>query len=181
MSKFCVDGSVTNPKCYTINDYASKFASEEQILDTLLDVLKSTLPGNLREVNDCQNKPIVINEESIDLRPPLEAVRFHLTLNPLGDVPNYPEHKVHRTVEYNFELILTVGNENLDCVTWELIRFKNAVESLLISVELLIDGYDGVYLEPKGFNYFPIGEDKGAYFRQGAYRFSVTVTQYKIN
>lgn len=181
MNKFCVDGSVTNPKCYTVNDYAPQFASEEQILDTLLDVLKSTLPANLKQIKDCQDKPMVISEAKIGLHPPLEIARFQLVLNPLGDVPTYPEHKVHRTVEYNFELILTVGNEVLDCVTWELIRFKNAVESLLLSVELLIDGYDGVFLDPKGFNYFPIGEDKGVYFRQGAYRFSVTVTQYKIN
>ena len=181
MTNFCADGAVTNPKCYKISDYAPRFVSEEYILDTLLDIFKSELPNNLKKIKDCQNNPMVISEDSIGLHPPLEVGRFQLVINPLGDIPTYPEHKINRSVEYNFELILTVGNEVLECVNWELIRFKNEVESLLNSVEFLIDSYDSIYLEPRGFNYYPIGGKNGVYYRQGAYRFSVTVSQYKIN
>lgn len=181
MSKFCVESELTNPKCYTLEKF--RFQSEEQIFDILLDVFKSTLPAEMQLLTGCDDKPLYISEDAIDLVPPDHLPRFCLILNPTSDVPTYPELPVYRSVIYNFELILTVTNDNPNCVTWELLRFKNAVESILIGAELAIDGYESVYLEPQGFNYNAIGNDdiSGKYYRQGAYRFAVTVRQSKTN
>lgn len=178
--KFCVEGVLTNPPCYTLETY--QFQSEEQIFDILLDVFKSTLPGKMAELNGCDDKPLFITEDAIDLVPPAKEVRFSAILNPLSDVPKYAETPIYREVRYNFEWILTSANRIPHCVTWELIRFKNVVESILIGAEFAIDGYDSVYLEPTGFNYeIPAQDENGMYYRQGAYRFAVTVRQSKIN
>lgn len=174
---FCADGTLENPKCYKTESY--DFASEEQIFDILLDVLKSELPAKLEKVNDCDGNPIRIEEKEIDFIPTVTNARFKLLLNPLGDIPNYIDSFYYRTVEYNFEAILTVNNKRLECVTWELLRFKNAVEGLIIGSEFAIDGYNSVEVAPKGFTYFIPDGDGGLFTRQGAYRFTVTVTQYR--
>lgn len=174
MNTFCAEGQ-TEAQCYSIETIS--FNSEERIFDVLLDILKSELPTRLRGVMDCEDKPMVITEDAIDLLPPAKFTRFNVILNPLGDRPTYLESRLMRTVEYQFEAILTASNELARCVTWELIRFKNAVEELIMSADLYIDGYNSAYIQPQGFQYsFPILEE-GVYRRQGAYRFSVTVTQ----
>lgn len=178
MNNFCTDGSLINPKCYTLESF--QFDSEEQIFDILLDIFKSELPPRLALAKDCQGKPMYIAEESIDIIPPTTESKFQLILNPLGDIPEYSENLAYRKVEYNFELLITAQNTVAACVTWELVRFKNIVEGLIIGAELAIDGYHSVYITPKGFNYFIPEAMSGAYRRQGSYRFSVTVTQYKI-
>jgi hypothetical protein len=181
MDRFCVEAGLENPKCYTLEKF--KFQSEEPIFDILLDVFKSELPQDLKQETGCDGKPLFISESSIDIVPSETSARFSLILNPLGDVPTYPESPVYRSVDYNFEFILTVTNDVPNCATWELLKFKNVVESILIGAEFAIDGYDSVYLEPRGFNYYPTGIDdaSGKYYRQGAYRFTVTVKQEKIN
>lgn len=174
----CVEGGLINPKCYTFE--AINFKSEEQIFDILLDVFKSELPKRLAQVKDCQNKPMIIEESSIGILYPDQVTRFAVVLNPLGDIPSYDDSMQYRDVEYKFDLILTVGNEIADCVTWELLRFKNVVEGLLIGSQLVIDGYQSVDIEPGGFNYLiPTKSNDGVYYRQGSYRFSVTVSQFK--
>lgn len=178
MSKFCVEGSI-DPKCVTFESY--EFDSEEQIFDILLDVLKSELPGRLALVKGCDDKPLRIEEDAIGLIQSEGTDRLTLVLEPLGDIPNYAPSMVYRKVDYNFELILTAQNKEAQCVTWELIRFKNVVEGLIVGAEFAIDGYQSVDVEPKGFNYFPLEGSVGLYRRQGSYRFSVTVTQYKNN
>jgi hypothetical protein len=179
MDKFCVEGVTVNPKCASFTRF--DFQSEEQIFDILLDVLKSELPVRLSNIKDCEDKAMYIAEEDIDLIPSGKSAHFSLILNPLSDLPEYSAEFMHRTVVYNFELILTVQNELARCITWELIRFKNAIEGLILGSEFAIDGYDSVDVEPKGFAYFPPEADGGIFRRQGAYRFAVTVTQYKIN
>ena len=179
MKEFCAEGGLTNPKCYKVENF--DFNSEENIFDILLDVFKSELPAKMADILDCQNKPMIIHEEHIDLLPSEGTPRFELILNPFGDIPTYSEALNYREVEYTFELLLTVANQVARCVTWELLRFKNAVESLLIGAEFQIDGYNSVYIEPKGFRYFVPEVDGGNYRRQGAYRFTVTVTQYRTN
>lgn len=177
MKNFCVDGSLTNPKCYSTESF--DFSSEEQIFDILLDVLKSEVPTRLKQVNGCDDKPMYISEEDIDLIPSgNQNARFSIILNPVGDFPEYSDSLMFRTVIYNFELILAVVNESLGCVTWELLRFKNVIEGLIIGTQFAIDGYNSVLVEPRGFNYIiPEPIAAGTYRRQGAYRFSVTVTQ----
>ncbi len=177
MNNFCADGT-TEAKCYSIETVS--FASEEKIFDVLLDILKSELPTRLSLIKDCEDNPMVIDEDSIDLLPPGKFGHFNVILNPLGDRPTYPENGIFRTVAYNFELVLTVSNELARCVTWELLRFKNVIEELVMSAELYIDGYNSVYIEPAGFSYSFPAEDGGIYRRQGAYRFTVTVTQNAI-
>lgn len=177
MNSFCPEGGLQNPRCVTLETF--EFASEEQIFDILLDVFKSTLPDKLALVKDCENKPMRIAEEAISLLPVQGTHRLSLLLNPLGDVPRYPESPIYREVDYNFELFLSVTNKNPDCVTWELLRFKNVIEAILIGAQFAIDGYNSVSLDPKGFTYFLItGPDNNVYRRDGAYRFTVTVTQY---
>lgn len=176
---FCVDGTVLNPKCYTTESI--DFQSEEQIFDILLDVLKAELPPRLALLKDCQDKPMHIAEDDIDLLPSGNPAHFSLIVNPLSDAPTYAESLIYRTVVYEFELILTVANEVARCVTWELIRFKNAIEGLIVGSEFAIDGYDTVLVEPRGFQYYPPTIESNIYHRQGSYRFAVTVTQYKIN
>lgn len=180
MQNFCPEGVVENPKFKILETF--DFASEESIFDIVLDVLKSELPKKMAELMDCNNNPMYISEEDIDLIPSDHDPHFQLILNPLSDLPSYAETREYRTVDYNFELILTVHNNALKCVTWELIRFKNAIEGLIVATELVIDGYDTVYVEPKGFNYYgpEVAETGAAYRRQGSYRFTVTVRQYKI-
>ena len=179
MSKFCVEGSVTNPKCVTLENF--DFTSEEQIFDIILDILKSELPPRMALVMDCQNQPMFIAEENIDLIPAGQDARFEVLLNPVSEIPEYTESRESRIVEYTLELILTVHNELAKCITWEMIRFKNAVEGLIIAAELAIDGYESVYIEPKGFSHFVPESDGVVYRKQGSYRFTVTVTQYKNN
>jgi hypothetical protein len=82
---------------------------------------------------------------------------------------------------YRFELILTVHTTNARCITWELIKFKNSVEGLIIATEFHIDGYESVEVEPQGFNYYVPEQAGNVYRRQGSYKFTVTVSQYKIN
>lgn len=178
MDNFCVEGSLTNPKCVTFESF--DFPSEERLFEILLDVFKSELPSKMAALIGCDDKPLFITEKAIDLTPPQKEVRFSLVFNPLGDLPVYNQGRNYRTVEYNFELNLQSINKSLRCVTWELIKFKNAVEGLIIGAELAIDGYDSVDLEPKGFAYSLPLVGSGKYFREGAYRFSVTVSQYKI-
>lgn len=177
--KFCPEGGLTNPKCYKIESI--DYASEEQILDILLDILKSELPPRLQVLKDCNDKPMYIAEEAIDIIPLGAQAHLSLILNPLGDVPSYSESLLFRTVRYNFELILTVENQVPACITWELMRFKNAVEGLIVGAEFYIDGYSSVVVEPVGFTYYiPEPLDSGSVRRQGTYRFSVTVTQNKL-
>lgn len=174
MYNFCADGT-TEAQCYRLETIS--FNSEEKIFDVLLDILKSELPTRLHAVSDCEDNPMVITEEAIDLLPPAKFSRFNVILNPLADRPTYVDSRLMRTVEYQFEAILTVSNELARCVTWELIRFKNVVEELIMSADLYIDGYNSAFIQPQGFAYsFPVFEE-GVYRRQGAYRFSVTVTQ----
>lgn len=175
MDKFCVDGA-SEAKCYTLQTI--DFSSEEQILDVLLDILKSELPSRVSKIKDCEDNPFFISEEAIDILPPEKWTHLNIILNPMTDKPTYlDENKQLRSVTYNFEIILTVSNALKRCVTWELIRFKNVVEGLIMAAELYIDGYNSVYIEPTGFQWFiPTSED-GVVRRQGAYRFSVTVTQ----
>lgn len=180
MNNFCTEGSLINPKCYKLE--TSDFQSEEQIFDILLDVLKSELPERLSALKDCSGKAMYIAEDNIDIIPSDNVPHFEVTLNPLSDLPKYTDLRNYRTVEYNFELILTVHNEDPKCLTWELIRFKNSVEGLIVATELFIDGYDTVDVEPRGFNYYvPENVGGAVYMRQGSYRFAVTITQYKIN
>lgn len=179
MDKFCVEGVLQNPKCYKTETF--DFPSEEQIFDILLDLLKSELPPKLQLLKDCQDKPMFISEKNIDIIPTNETAKFKVLLNPLSDVPNYNDNLNFRTVDYNFELILTVTNQLARCVTWELLRFKNAIEGLIIGAEFAIDGYNSVAVEPKGFQYYvPEQVEEHLYLRQGTYRFTVTVTQYQI-
>lgn len=177
MNNFCTDGELQNPKCYSVESV--DFKSEENIYDILLDILKSELPKRIAEVKDCQDNPMYIAEEDIDLIPSGKSAHFSLLLIPFGDVPEYTESRQLRTVRHTFEALLTVENELLRCVTWELLRFKNVVESLIIGSEIYIDGYDSVFLEPDGFRYFIPDEGGVGYRHQGAYRFSVTVTQHR--
>lgn len=181
MNSFCPKGSITNPKCYSLQTV--DFNSEEQIFDILLDVLKSELPPRLKLLMDCSGKPMYIDEDSIDIIPdPEKRPHFEVVLNPLSVVPTYPESKIYRTVECNFEAILSVHNEDPKCLTWELLRFKNVVDSLILATEILIDGYDSVDVEPKDFNYYPPENVTGdVYIRQGSYRFAVTIRQSKNN
>ncbi len=179
MNNFCPEAGLKNPKCYTTASF--DFASEEKIFDILLDVFKSELPGKLALIKDCQDKPMYISEEDIDLLPTSNNVKFKFILNPLGAIPTYADNLYSRTVEYDFEIILSVANEIKTCVTWELIRFKNAVEGLLAGVEFAIDGYNGVYTELKGFQYLNPQAEAGVFRRSGTYRFSITVTQYLQN
>lgn len=180
MQEFCPEGTITNPKCYTLETF--DFLSEENIFDILLDLLKSELPPRLKQLNDCSGKPMYIHEEDIDIIVGEDTPHFEVVLNPISNLPSYTDNRLHRTVEYNFELILTVHNEDPKCLTWELLRFKNVVEGLIIAVELAIDGYDTVNVEPKGFEYFiPQQVGKAVYMRQGTYRFAVTITQFKNN
>lgn len=176
MNNFCTEG-ITDAKCYSFEPV--EFDSEEQLFDILLDVLKSQLPTKMKALKDCQDKPMFIPEDAIDLYPPEKFVKFSVVLNPLGDVPSYAESRLRRDVVYNFELILTVQNELKRCVTWELLRFKNAVESLLMATELYIDGYLSAYITPRGFVYSVVEQNNNVYRRQGAYRFAVSVTQTK--
>lgn len=179
MQQFCAEGTIDNPKCYTLETF--DFVSEESIFDILLDVLKSELPPRLALLKDCDDKPMYISEDNIDLVFGDNSPHFELILNPLSDLPSYTDLRNYRTVEYNFELILTVHNERLKCLTWEMIRFKNAIEGLIIATELAIDGYDTVDIEPKGFNYdIPEQVGNAMYMRQGSYRFTVTIRQSKI-
>lgn len=175
MDKFCADG-VTEAKCYSLQTI--DFSSEEQILDVLLDILKSELPARISQVKDCQDNPFYISEEAIDINPPEKFSHLNVILNPMTDKATYlDENKQLRSVTYNFEAILTVSNPLKRCVTWELIRFKNVVETLIMAAELYIDGYNSVYIEPNGFQWFIPTPVDGVVRRQGAYRFSVTVTQ----
>lgn len=179
MNNFCPEAGLQNPKCYTTKSY--DFTSEEPIFDILLDVFKAELPPKMLLVNDCQGKPMYIAEQDIDLLPSPNNVKFKLILNPLGAIPTYSASLIGRTVEYDFELILSVANEVRECVTWELIKFKNAVEGLLVGIEFAIDGYDSVDIDLKGFQYLNPQAEAAIYRRSGTYRFSVTVTQYLIN
>lgn len=182
MNTFCPEGSITNPKCYTLE--TNEFDSEEQIFDILLDVLKSELPAKMALLTDCSNKPMYISEDNIDIVPDITRdPHFEVTLNPLSATPKYPSDlKNCRDVVCEFELILTVHNELPKCLTWELLRFKNAVDSLIRATELVIDGYDTVYVEEKGFTYYlPEQIESAMYMRQGSYRFAVTITQFKTN
>lgn len=180
MSNFCFDGVLLNPKCYKLETF--DFSSEESIFEILLDLLKSELPAKMANQTDCSGKAMYIAEKDIDIITGEGTPHFECVLNPLSANPSYTENRVYRTVEYNFELILTVHNENPQCLTWELLRFKNAVEGLVITAELVIDGYNSVDIELKGFEYFiPEQVGKAVYMRQGSYRFAVTVSQQKIN
>jgi len=178
MNNFCADG-LKDAQCVTFT--AIEYPSEEQIFDILLDVLKSELPTRLSQVKDCEDNYMYISEEDIDLIPSGKASRFAALLNPLGQVPVYDESRVFRTVTHEFELILTAANELARCVTWELLRFKNVVEGLIVGAEFAIDGYNSVEVEVRGFNYYPPGKNDNIFYRHGSYRFAVTVTQYQIN
>lgn len=179
MNTFCPEAGLKNPKCYTTTSY--DFISEEKIFDILLDVFKSELPPKMLLLKDCQGKEMYISEEDIDLLPSSNNVKFRVILNPLGAIPKYSTSLRQREVEYDFEVILSVANEVRECVTWELVRFKNAVEGLLVGVEFAIDGYNSVNVDLKGFQYLNPQAEKGVYRRSGTYRFSVTVTQDQIN
>lgn len=175
MDRFCADGTL-DAKCYSLETI--DFSSEEQIFDILLDILKSELPNRIAQVKDCQDNYFFISEDAIDLLPPEQWSHLNIILNPLQDKPTYiDENKQLRTVTYNFEAILTVSNVLKRCVTWELVRFKNVVERLIMAAELHIDGYNSVYIEPQGFQWFIPTPEEGVVRRSGAYRFSVTVTQ----
>jgi len=176
MNKYCIEGSLQNPKCYSIESF--DYPSEEQIFDILLDVLKSELPKRMAEVKDCEDKPMFIDEESIDILPPEKWTKFNIILNPVTSAPVYSESLSFRTVTHSFDLILTVANTVKRCVTWELLRFKNVVEGLLIATELYIDGYDSVVVGVESFTYAFPEQDEGRYVRQGVFRFTVTVTQH---
>lgn len=174
----CVEGTLENPKCYKLETF--DFDSEEQIFDILLDILKSELPPRMAALKDCQNKPMYISESNIDLMSDIENnPHFEVVLNPIGDIPSYDDVRFSRIVEYSFELFLTVHNELSRCVTWELLRFKNAIEGLIIGAEFVIDGYQTVEIEPRGFDYFPPETDGAVYRKQGSYKFAVIVRQYK--
>ena len=173
----CVEGSIINPKCTTLETF--DFASEEQIFDILLDVLKSELTNRMAQIKDCQDKAMYIAEEDIDLIPSENDPKFSALLNPVSDIPVYGESRFHREVKYTFELILSVKNELARCITWELLRFKNAVEGLIVATEFVIDGYESVEVEPEGFSYFVPETDGAVYRREGSYKFTVTVTQYR--
>jgi hypothetical protein len=178
MNNFCPEGTYTNPKC--VNFESFDFDSEEQIFDILLDVFKSELPPRLAKLKDCADKPMRIAEEAIGTLPPQRTNKYYVVLNPLGDIPKYPESKIYREVEYNFELLISVSSKQVECTLWELIRLKNTIEGIVVGAEFAIDGYQTVYIEPRGFNYFPPErQDSGYYNRDGSYRFTVTVTQYK--
>lgn len=175
MKNFCPDAE-TEPKCYTVADI--DFTSEENILDVLLDLLKSELPARVARIKDCEDNYMHISEDAIDILPPMMYSSLNVILNPLGEQPSYyDDGKRLRDVKYNFEAILTVSNPLARCVTWELIRFKNVVDGLILAAELYIDGYHSVYLEPTGFQWALPSQEDGVYRRKGAYRFSVTVTQ----
>jgi hypothetical protein len=175
MYNFCVDGE-HEAKCYSITDI--NFRSEEYILDVLLDLLKSELPSRIAQVKDCEDNYMFISEDAIDILPPKQQTHLSVILNPLGEQPTYyDDGKFLREVKYNFEAILAVSNPLDRCVTWELIRFKNVVDSLILAAELYIDGYTSVYLEPTGFQWSIPTQEEGIWRRRGAYRFSVTVTQ----
>ncbi len=176
MNNFCTDG-VTEAPCYTLQTI--NFSSEEKIFDILLDILKSELPSRVAQVKDCEDNYFFISEDAIDLLPPEQYSHLNVILNPMQDRPTYlDENKQLREVTYNFEAILTVSNPLKRCVTWEMIRFKNVVEELIMAAELHIDGYNSVYIEPNpGFQWFIPTPEDGVVRRSGAYRFSVTVTQ----
>jgi hypothetical protein len=175
MYEFCTDGS-QEAQCYTLETI--NFSSEEKIFDILLDILKSELPGRIAQVKDCEDNYFFMSEEAIDILPSDKLTHLNVILNPIQDKPTYlDENKQLRTVTYNFEAILTVSNALKRCVTWELIRFKNVVEELIMAAELHIDGYNSVYIEPQGFQWFIPTPEDGVVRRSGAYRFSVTVTQ----
>lgn len=176
MNKFCAEGT-TEAKCYNVEPIS--FSSEEKILDVVLDILKSELPARLNLIKDCEDNPMYISEDSIDILPPESFAHFNIILNPVSDRPNYTENRLMRTVAYNFELILTVSSSLKRCVTWELIRFKNVVEELMMATDLYIDGYNSVDIDPQGFQYTLPTVDSGIFRRQGAYRFAVTVTQVR--
>lgn len=180
MSNFCVESELTNPKCYTIQPI--EFDSEENILDILLDVLKSELPARLGQVLGCDNRPLYINEDDIDLVYPEKEARFIVVLTPISETPEYSENLHYRTNEYVFEAKLYVVHTSRKCLTWEFIRFKNVVDGLLLGTDLLIDNYNSVAVIPRGFRWTPVlGDNNGSYRREGAYRFSVTVSQIKKN
>lgn len=176
MYNYCAEGQ-TDAKCYSFE--VVDFQSEEQIFDILLDILKSQLPPRMAAIKDCQDKPMFIPEDAIDLYPPEKVTKFSAILNPLGDSSVYTESRMMRNVDYNFELILTVQSELKRCVTWELLRFKNVVETLIMSTELYIDGYNSAYITPRGFVYSVTEQNNNVFRRQGAYRFAVSVTQTK--
>ena len=178
MDKFCVQGELTNPRCVTFQAY--DFDSGEQIVDILLDSLKSELPKRMAALRGCDNKPMILLEDKISIIPVYEPARFSVVLNPLNSLPKYSESLHFREVKHGFELILTVENTNAECVTWELMRFQNAVEGLIVGAEFAIDGYNSVMVEPDSFNYFIPEEGAGIFRRQGAYRFSVTTTQTRL-
>jgi hypothetical protein len=178
MDKFCVEGTITNPNCSKYKVETFDFLSEEQIFDTLLDVFKSELPPRMLKIQDCQNKPMFIAEDSIDILLPEKWDKFSVILNPVSATPTYAESLSYRKVDHSFDLIITVTNTVKRCVTWELLRFKNVVEGLLIATELYIDGYDSAVLEVNNFTYLFPEEDNGVYTRQGVFRFTVTVTQH---
>lgn len=179
MQDFCPEGKLTNPKCYTLETF--DFVSEESIFDIILDVLKSELPARMAQVKDCNNQPMYISEENIDIIFGDNTPHFEVVLNPLSDIPEYSEPRNYRTVDYNFELILTVHNQDKKCLTWELLRFKNVIEGLIVATEFVIDGYESVIVEPRGFNYYvPEEVGRAVYMRQGSYRFTVTITQQKL-
>lgn len=179
MQDFCTEAGLKNPKCYSLETF--DFLSEESIFDVLLDVLKSELPARMAALKDCNNEPMYISEENIDIIYSENTPHFEVVLNPLSDIAEYTEPRNFRTVDYNFELILTVHNTDKKCLTWELLRFKNAIEGLIVATEFVIDGYESVLVEPRGFNYYvPEEVGRAVYMRQGSYRFTVTVTQDKI-
>lgn len=176
MDNFCIDGSVLNPKCYKVQTF--DFSSEEQIFDILLDIFKSELPTRMQQVLDCNDKPMFIAEDAIDILPPEKLSKFEVILNPVNSVPTYAESLSFRTVEHSFDLILTVRTQKKRCLTWELLRFKNVVEGILIATDLYIDGYDSAVIDVKSFTYAFPDEDGGKFVRQGVFRFTVTVTQH---
>jgi len=177
--KFCIEAKLDVAKC--VNFESIDFPSEEQIFDILLDILKSELPPRMLNTLDCSGKPMSIAESDIDLIPPDTVNKFSLFLNPIGDTPKYNDSLLTREVKHTFELMLTVINENKYCITWELLRFKNIVEGLIVGAEFEIDGYADVYIDPEGFRYLIPDSQSGVFRRTGAYRFSVTVIQYRSN
>jgi hypothetical protein len=180
IDKFCVEGTITNPDCTKYKVETFDFLSEEQIFDTILDILKSELPPRLAQIKDCQDKPMIITEDSIDLLPPEKWSKYSIILNPVSSNPTYSENLSYRTVVHGFDLILTVASPIKRCVTWELLRFKNVVEALLVATSLYIDGYNSADVEMESFTYAFPDQDEGKYVRQGIIRFTVTVTQASI-
>lgn len=177
MDNFCVKGEQLDKKCYELETF--DFESEEKIFDILLDLLKSELPGRMAQLKDCDNNPMYISEDAIDIIPSRTTGKFELILNPLSAEPAYAESRTYRTVAYGFELLMSVSSPQPACSTWELLRFKNAVEGLLVAAEFAIDGYSSVDMELNSFTYFIPEEDgRSVYRRSGSYRFTVTVTQY---